>query len=85
MILKPRINSPKERYLDLFANINGKESPISGKSRSVKSKEKPRYEINQNFNVVPRFAPSIMGNAADNEMRPVLTKLTVITDVAEEL
>ncbi len=80
----PSRNSPVSRTLELRMNIMGKPTPMMGRAMLLRLNLKPRKEMIQKVVVVPRFAPMIMPMDSKRVSRPALTKLTIITVVAEE-
>ena len=81
---KPTIISPKDLRRLIFENRSGNDSPIRGKLRALILTLNPKSDIIQAVMVVPILAPITTPIDSRRESKPALTKLTIITVVAED-
>lgn len=81
----PKIASPYKRIFSLDRNIKGKAKANIGRLNSeIENLPIPNTATIHAVTVVPRFAPIITPTDCSKVIRPALTKLTIITVVAEE-
>lgn len=81
---KPMQNSPSERSFGRRAKSSGSARPITGSVMLAMLNLNPKIDTIQNVVVVPMLAPMIRPTASTTVSSPALTKLTIITVVADE-
>ena len=81
---KPIKNSAQNRQFPFLINIIGRATAIIGKAIATIFILKPSVDTSHAVMVVPILAPIIIPADCNKLNRPALTKLTVITVVAEE-
>ncbi|OPZ73710.1 MAG: hypothetical protein BWY82_01033 [Verrucomicrobia bacterium ADurb.Bin474] len=78
------MNSPVARILLRLANNIGRAIPIIGSAKALMLTLNPKNDTNQKVVVVPMLAPMIIPIASVRVSSPALTKLTIITVVADD-
>lgn len=78
------ISSPQALRMVFFEKISGNPIPIRGRESALMLTLNPKIEIIQAVTVVPILAPRMTPADSVRLRRPAFTKLTTITDVAEE-
>lgn len=83
-IANPIINSPHDFLILFLEKKSGKLNPINGRERKLRLTLNPSRAIIHAVMVVPILAPIITPTDAINDSKPALTKLTIITVVADD-